>query len=88
LVEGIDRADLGPITHPAVGAFILVDLDIDSAGKLLMPPKNLDPSQRTIRETSFTADASIFTNLHIKSPFQLSHSRKFIYDRILSSTPS
>jgi hypothetical protein len=67
LVKGIDRTNLGPITHPAVSTFILVDLNIDPPGKLLMPPKILDLPQRTIRETSLTADAPIFTNPHTRT---------------------
>jgi hypothetical protein len=74
LVKGIDRTDLGPITHPAVSAFILVDLDIYSARKLLMPPKNLDPPQRAIRETPFTTNAPVITNPHKRPPSQLSRS--------------
>jgi hypothetical protein len=70
LVKGIDRTYLSPKTYPAVGALILVDLDINSARKLFMAAKDLYPSHRTIRETSLTADAPIFTNPHKKPPFQ------------------
>jgi hypothetical protein len=69
LVKGIDRTNLGPVTHPAVRTFILVDLNIDPPWKLLMPLKTLDLPKRTIRETSLTTDAPIFTNPHKKPPF-------------------
>jgi hypothetical protein len=64
LVKSIDRTYLRPKTHPAVGAFILINLNIDPPGNFLMPPKILDPPKRTIRKTSLTANASIFSNLH------------------------
>jgi hypothetical protein len=74
LEKGIDRTDLRSKTHPAVGAFILVNLNIDPPLNLLMPPEALDPPQRTIRKTSLATDASVITNPHIKPPFQLSRS--------------
>jgi hypothetical protein len=69
LVKGIDRTDLRSETHPAVGAFILFNLNIDPPGNLLMPPENLDPPQRTIRETPLTTNASVIADPHNKTSF-------------------
>jgi hypothetical protein len=69
LVKGIDRTDLRSKTHPAVGAFILVNLNIDPPGNLLVPPEILDPPQRTIREAPLTTNASVITDPHRKTSF-------------------
>jgi hypothetical protein len=69
LVKSIDRTYLRPKAHPTVGALILINLNVDPPVNLLMPPKDLDPSQRTIRETPLTTNASVITDPHKKPPF-------------------
>ena len=69
LEKGVHRTDLRPQAHPAVGAGVLVDLDIDPAGDLVMPCVGLNPSHRTIGEAPLACYALILVCLHTTSSF-------------------
>jgi hypothetical protein len=64
LVKGIDGTYIGPETHPAIGALILVYLDVNPPRNLWMWAEDLYSPQRAIRETPFAAYTLILIDPH------------------------
>jgi hypothetical protein len=64
LVKGIDRTDIGPNTHPAIGTGLLVYFNVNPSRNFLVSVKGLNPSHGAIVETLFACDTFILICLH------------------------